>query len=83
MTRPQKKSPNTSKKGVWIFGYGSLMWNPGFACLEAQPGLLRGYHFWKWWSISVAARPEFKFSLTRKKRNPQPRRLPSDRYFPE
>lgn len=20
------------------------MWNPGFVCLEAQPGLLRGYH---------------------------------------
>jgi glutathione-specific gamma-glutamylcyclotransferase len=29
---------------VWIFGYGSLMWNPGFAYAEAQAGLLRGYH---------------------------------------
>jgi cation transport protein ChaC len=29
---------------VWIFGYGSLMWDPGFAYVEAQPALLRGYH---------------------------------------
>ncbi len=29
---------------VWIFGYGSLMWDPGFAYAEAQPALLRGYH---------------------------------------
>ena len=29
---------------IWIFGYGSLMWNPGFAHLEAVPALLRGYH---------------------------------------
>jgi cation transport protein ChaC len=29
---------------VWIFGYGSLMWDPGFAFVEAQPALLRGYH---------------------------------------
>lgn len=29
---------------IWIFGYGSLMWNPGFSHLEARPALLRGYH---------------------------------------
>ena len=29
---------------LWIFGYGSLMWDPGFAHAEAQPALLRGYH---------------------------------------
>lgn len=29
---------------MWIFGYGSLMWDPGFAYCEARPGLLRGYH---------------------------------------
>jgi len=30
--------------GDWIFAYGSLMWRPGFAYLEMQPALLRGYH---------------------------------------
>jgi cation transport protein ChaC len=28
----------------WIFAYGSLMWNPGFAFLESHPALVRGYH---------------------------------------
>jgi glutathione-specific gamma-glutamylcyclotransferase len=27
-----------------VFGYGSLMWNPGFAHAERRPALLRGYH---------------------------------------
>lgn len=29
---------------TWIFGYGSLMWNPGFAFTEARPARLTGYH---------------------------------------
>ena len=28
---------------IWVFGYGSLMWRPGFAYTESQPALLRGY----------------------------------------
>lgn len=29
---------------VWVFGYGSLMWNPGFEFLEKRPAVLHGYH---------------------------------------
>lgn len=29
---------------LWIFAYGSLMWNPGFEHAEARSALLRGYH---------------------------------------
>ena len=29
---------------VWLFAYGSLMWNPEFEFAEARPALLRGYH---------------------------------------
>ena len=29
---------------IWVFGYGSLMWNPGFDYLERQPARLYGYH---------------------------------------
>ena len=29
---------------LWVFGYGSLMWNPGFEYVCSQPALLRGYH---------------------------------------
>jgi cation transport protein ChaC len=31
-------------RGFWVFGYGSLMWRPGFDYLEARPALLHGYH---------------------------------------
>jgi cation transport protein ChaC len=33
-----------SNRPVWLFAYGSLMWNPEFAFAEAQPALLHGYH---------------------------------------
>ncbi len=29
---------------LWVFGYGSLMWRPGFAFEERAPALLRGLH---------------------------------------
>lgn len=29
---------------LWVFGYGSLMWNPGFAYQERQIATLPGYH---------------------------------------
>lgn len=28
----------------WIFGYGSLMWRPGFEFIRSEPALLHGYH---------------------------------------
>jgi cation transport protein ChaC len=29
---------------LWVFGYGSLMWRPGFPFSETQPALLKGAH---------------------------------------
>ena len=29
---------------LWIFGYGSLMWNPEFEYVSSAPAMLRGYH---------------------------------------
>ncbi|MDZ3837331.1 MAG: gamma-glutamylcyclotransferase [Rhodospirillales bacterium] len=29
---------------LWVFAYGSLMWEPNFPCAEVRPALLRGYH---------------------------------------
>lgn len=53
----------------WVFGYGSLIWNPGFAFLSAQQGLLRGAHR----SLSIIShhhrgtreQPGLVFGLTR------------------
>jgi len=28
----------------WVFGYGSLMWRPGFAYVERRPALISGLH---------------------------------------
>lgn len=35
-----QKRPNP----VWIFGYGSLMWNPGFPHRAREPALVHGWH---------------------------------------
>jgi cation transport protein ChaC len=35
MAKPQNR---------WVFGYGSLIWNPGFAFLRSERALLRGAH---------------------------------------
>ncbi len=29
---------------LWVFAYGSLMWNPGFPFLESHPAVIGGYH---------------------------------------
>ncbi|WP_343563997.1 gamma-glutamylcyclotransferase [Kiloniella sp. b19] len=29
---------------IWIFGYGSLMWNPGFDFSQSRPATLQNYH---------------------------------------
>lgn len=31
-------------RDLWVFGYGSLMWRPGFAFVERQGALVCGYH---------------------------------------
>jgi len=58
-----------SGKTRWVFGYGSLIWNPGFAHVGVQQGLLRGAHR----SLSIIShhhrgtreRPGLVFGLTR------------------
>lgn len=36
------------KNSLWIFGYGSLVWNPGFAYKRSKIGFIKGYkrRFW-------------------------------------
>lgn len=34
----------TKPQDLWVFGYGSLMWNPGFEHAEAVPAWLDGWH---------------------------------------
>jgi cation transport protein ChaC len=36
--------PPVDGRDLWVFAYGSLIWDPGFPFEEARPALLRGYH---------------------------------------
>jgi glutathione-specific gamma-glutamylcyclotransferase len=36
---------------TWIFGYGSLMWNPAIHVAETRPGMVHGYH--RWFSLTM------------------------------
>lgn len=33
-----------TQSSIWVFGYGSLMWNPGFEFADKQVATLNGYH---------------------------------------
>lgn len=40
---------NSTTSTVWVFGYGSLCWNPGFEYSKCVTGYIRGYvrRFWQ------------------------------------
>ena len=53
--------------GWWVFGYGSLMWNPIFPIAESRPALLRGLHrsfcLWSKASRGTASEPGLVLAL--------------------
>src|SRR6201986_3238767 len=40
--KDEGKRHSQTADGRWVFGYGSLMWRPGFAFVERQPAMLHG-----------------------------------------
>lgn len=41
---PQIRAALAERGDLWIFGYGSLMWDPGFNHAESHPAVVHGYH---------------------------------------
>ncbi|HET6520955.1 MAG TPA: gamma-glutamylcyclotransferase, partial [Geminicoccaceae bacterium] len=37
-------TPDLAGRDVWLFGYGSLIWNPAFHFVERRLGTVHGYH---------------------------------------
>lgn len=54
--------------GWWVFGYGSLLWNPIFPIAEARPALVRGLHrsfcLWSLASRGTTLAPGLVLALT-------------------
>ncbi len=42
---PQDHSEGHPEGDLWVFGYGSLMWRPGFEFIEQIPARLIGMGF--------------------------------------
>jgi len=59
-----------SPESVWVFAYGSLIWNPCFESVEQRPALVNGWHRsfclgWDHWFRGSVERPGLMLALDR------------------
>lgn len=56
-------------QGLWVFGYGSLLWNPGFQPTITRPAVLNGYRrsfcMWSYHHRGTKSKPGLVLALDR------------------
>lgn len=58
---PSLKANNMNKRDIWVFGYGSLIWKPGFEFEHQEIGRLQNYkRSFCIWSVHYRGTPENK-----------------------
>ncbi|MBM3570361.1 MAG: gamma-glutamylcyclotransferase [Alphaproteobacteria bacterium] len=59
MTAVLPRDTLTRRAPLWVFGYGSLIWRPGFRFVERRPAVLHGWHrSFCIWSTHYRGTPE-------------------------
>lgn len=58
-TLARAPGPDPGSDPLWVFAYGSLIWQPGFEPHRVEPAFLSGYHrSLCMWTIRARGRPE-------------------------
>lgn len=69
MDRFQSLMASAPSDPLWVFGYGSLIWKPGFDYVETRTATLHGYHrslcVWCWSHRGTRKNPGLVFGLER------------------
>ena len=57
------------ERDIWLFGYGSLVWQPSFEFAERRiaraHGWRRRFCLWQWWSLGTREAPNLMLALDR------------------
>ncbi|WP_024902657.1 gamma-glutamylcyclotransferase [Robbsia andropogonis] len=68
-SRRQAFASHAEADDIWIFGYGSLIWNPGLPVLEAVRARVHGYHrglfMWSRLNRGTAEQPGLVLAIDR------------------
>lgn len=66
---PVLEQPGDGGPCLWVFGYGSLVWHPGFPFEERSPARIAGHHralcVWSWEYRGTVQRPGLVLGLDR------------------